>query len=62
MSKEELKEKIENDEIRKEYYSPSESMEWCDEEGNFYNSYGAKLRSLEDYNTRNESYTPFGDE
>ena len=62
MKEQEFQDKIKNQELTKEYYSPSDSMEWCDEEGNYYNSYGAKLRNPEDYNTRNESYTPFGDE
>lgn len=62
MSYEELQEKIENGEVQKEYYSPSESMEWCDEDGNYYNNMGNRLRCPEEYNPRSEGYTPFGDE
>jgi hypothetical protein len=45
-----------------EYYGPSASMEWCDDDGNYYNRSGSRLRSPEEYNPHSEGYTPFGDE
>jgi hypothetical protein len=62
MKEQEFKDKIKNQELTKEYYSPSESMEWCDAEGNYYNNTGNRLRSPEEYNPKSEGYTPFGDE
>ena len=47
--------------LDKEYYPPSESMEYFDGTY-FYNSSGAKLRDPEEYNLHSEGYTPFGDE
>lgn len=63
MNYEELQKKIENGEVTLEYYAPSESQEWWDEENNcFYNRSGQRLRNPEEYNTSAEGYTPFGDE
>lgn len=49
--------------LSKEYYSPSDSMEYYDFETNtYYNNNGNRLRDPEEYNPRSEGYTPFGDE
>ena len=45
-----------------EYYSPSQSIEWCTDNGIYYNRNGNRLRDPSEYNPRNEGYTPFGDE
>lgn len=52
---------IELEEVYKEYYSPSASMEWFDGE-TFYNFCGNSLRDVSEFNPYSEGYTPFGDE
>jgi hypothetical protein len=50
-------------ECEKEYYPPSESMEFYHEATNtWYNNSGQRLRDPEEYNPHSEGYTPFGDE
>lgn len=44
------------------YYSPSQSYEFEDKNGNYYNWAGQSLRCPSEYNVYSESYTPFGDE
>lgn len=56
-----LKQAIDNGEVYKEYYSPSDSMEYFDGE-NFYNLSGDMLRDVEEFSPYSEGYTPFGDE
>ena len=47
----------------KEYYFPSDSLEWYDpEENTFYNQSYQRLRNPQEYNKNCEGYTPFGDE
>ena len=48
-------------EVDKEYYYPSETMEYFDGDC-FYNSNGDTLRDLREYDTHSEGFTPFGDE
>ena len=49
--------------FEKEWFSPSESMEYYDpEEDCFYNAFGQQLRNPKEYDTNSEGYTPFGDE
>ena len=49
--------------LPKEYYSPSDSMEYYDEKTNtFYNVGGDQLRDPSEFNRSGEGYTPFGDE
>lgn len=56
-----LKKAIELGEVSKEYYSPSDSMEWYDGQY-FYNACGNTLRDVSEYDPHSEGYTPFGDE
>ena len=44
------------------YYSPSQSSEYEDIEGNYYNRSGRSLRHPIEYSPYQEGYTPFGDE
>lgn len=53
----------EPDNLVKEFYAPSGSMEWHDPvTGNWYNSSMQQLRNPEEYNPSAEGYTPFRDE
>jgi hypothetical protein len=45
------------------YYKPSESMEYIDAQGNFYNRSFQRLRNPKEYEPDEDGcYTPFGDE
>lgn len=44
------------------YYSPSDSREFQDVDGNYYNWAGNMLRCPTEYNRYSEGYSPFGDE
>ena len=55
--------KIDNGEVSLEYYSPSQSQEWCDNEGNYYNRSGSRLRDVREFGPDEDGcYEPFGDE
>ena len=56
-----INELLENGEITREYYGPSDSFEYYDGE-NFYNENGQILRNPSEYNVYSEGFTPFGDE
>lgn len=56
-----LKAAIASGEVWREYYSPSDSMEWFDGE-TFYNASGDSLRDCSEFDPHSEGYTPFGDE
>lgn len=46
-----------------QYYSPSDSKEWYDEETDqFYSRGGDPLRHPSEYDEWEDGYTPFGDE
>lgn len=55
---------VEAKQLRMEYYSPSGSMEWFEEEtGNYYNRSGQLLRNPSEYEPDEDGcHTPFGDE
>jgi len=54
---------MENNNLARAYYSPSESYEWIDiKTGQFYNRSGDELRNSEEFDPNAEGYTPFGDE
>ncbi len=57
----ELQKKIENDEVTKLYYAPSDSFEWTDGK-RWWNDFGQELRAPDEYDPNQEGYTPFGDE
>ena len=48
MTREELLEKVESEEMWLTYYPPSDSMVYTDSE-NYYNHDGQKLRDIDDY-------------
>lgn len=48
-------------EMEREWYSPSESLEFFDGE-HFYNRAGDRLRDPAEFDENSEGYTPFGDE
>lgn len=54
--------RIKNGELYEEYYSPSESTEYTDGQGNWFNHFGQELRDPSEYDPTSEGYTPFGDE
>ena len=56
-----LEELVENGEITREYYSPSDSYEFFDGI-TYYNSTGEQLRDPSEYDQYSDGYTPFGDE
>lgn len=63
LTQEELQKKIDEGVVSLEYYSPSQSKEWYDnEEDCYYNRNGSRLRDPEEYNPHSEGYSPFGDE
>ena len=62
-NRKEMKTQEELDEMIIEYYLPSDSNEYYDEETDtYYNSSGQQLRNPDEYNPDSEGYTPFGDE
>jgi hypothetical protein len=48
--------------VFKSYYKPSDSYEFEDDNGTYYNWGGQQLRNPMEYSPYSEGYTPFGDE
>ena len=48
--------------VFKSYYKPSDSYEFEDNNGTYYNWGGQQLRNPREYSPYSEGYTPFGDE